>query len=105
MFILASKMFLLIHPPTGELDDGYWLDYEVKAYSSIIGIAFTRAENKPAAPTGGSYSNPHPVEGNWKAAPYNGDGNLWYSIRHFNENVDIQVNVSPFGRTIIVFDA
>lgn len=90
MFILASKMFLLIHPPTGELDDGYWLDYEVKAYSSIIGIAFTRAENKPAAPTGGSYSNPHPVEGNWKAAPYDGDGNLWYSIRHFNENVDIQ---------------
>lgn len=42
-------------PPTGELDDGYWLDYEVKAYSSIIGIAFTRDKDKPAAPTGGSY--------------------------------------------------
>ena len=25
--------------PTGELNDEYWLDYEVKAYSSIIGIA------------------------------------------------------------------
>nr|UWI39998.1 MAG: hypothetical protein [Bacteriophage sp.] len=76
--------------PTGGEDDENWLDYEVKAYSSIIGIAFTRAENKPAAPTGGSYSNPHPIEGNWKPAPYNGDDNLWYSVRRFNENVDIQ---------------
>lgn len=90
-YVYLSKQDVPVNtPPTGELDDEYWLDYEVKAYSSIIGIAFTRAENKPAAPTGGSYSNPHPVEGNWKAAPYDGDGNLWYSIRHFNENVDIQ---------------
>ena len=77
-------------PPTGKLDDGYWLDYEIKAYSSIIGIAFTRAKDKPAAPTGGSYSNPHPIESNWKPAPYNDDDNLWYSVRRFNENVDIQ---------------
>lgn len=89
--VYLSKQDIPVNtPPTGELDDGYWLDYEVKAYSSIIGIAFTRAENKPAAPTGGSYSNPHPVEDNWKPAPYNGDDNLWYSIRRFNENVDIQ---------------
>ena len=87
---LSKKDVPIGSSPTGGDNDEYWLDYEVKAYSSIIGIAFTRAENKPAAPTGGSYSNPHPVEGNWKAAPYDGDGNLWYSIRHFNENVDIQ---------------
>jgi hypothetical protein len=76
--------------PTGELNDEYWLDYEVKAYSSIIGIAFTRAKDKPVAPTGGSYSNPHPVEGQWKPAPYDGEFVLWYSIRRFNENEDIQ---------------
>lgn len=87
---LSKKDVGVGNSPTGGVDDEYWLDYEVKTYSSIIGIAFTRAENKPAAPTGGSYSNPHPVEDNWKAAPYDGDGNLWYSIRRFNENVDIQ---------------
>lgn len=76
--------------PTGGVDDEYWIDYEIKSYSSIIGIAFTRSKEKPVAPTGGSYINPHPVEREWKPAPYDGEFVLWYSIRRFNENEDIQ---------------
>lgn len=87
---LSKKDVPTNQPPTGSVDDEYWLDYEIKSYNATIGIAFTRSKDKPAAPTGGSYSNPHPIEGNWKPAPYNGDGNLWYSVRRFNENVDIQ---------------
>lgn len=87
---LSKKDVPTNQPPTGSVDDEYWLDYEIKSYNATIGIAFTRSKEKPVAPTGGSYINPHPVEDNWKAAPYDGDGNLWYSIRHFNENVDIQ---------------
>ena len=89
--IYLSKQDVPVNtPPTGELDDEYWLDYEVKSYSAVIGIAFTRSKEKPVAPTGGSYTNPHPVEEQWRPAPYDGDNILWYSIRRFNENEDIQ---------------
>lgn len=87
---LSKKDVPTNQPPTGSVDDEYWLDYEIKSYSATIGIAFTRSKEKPVAPTGGSYINPHPVEGQWKPAPYDGEFVLWYSIRRFNENEDIQ---------------
>ena len=87
---LSKKDVPTNQSPTGGVDDEYWIDYEIKSYSSIIGIAFTRSKEKPVAPTGGSYINPHPVEREWKPAPYDGEFVLWYSIRRFNENEDIQ---------------
>lgn len=87
---LSKKDVPTNQTPTGSVDDEYWLDYEIKSYNATIGIAFTRSKEKPVAPTGGSYINPHPVEGQWKPAPYDGEFVLWYSIRRFNENEDIQ---------------
>ena len=72
--------------PTGGEDDENWLDYEVKASSVIVGIAYTRAANKPDKPTGGSYNSPHPVEDNWKSEPYDGNNILYVSIRKFTED-------------------
>lgn len=72
--------------PTGGEDDENWLDYEVKASSAIVGMAYTRAANKPDKPTGGSYNNPHPVEDNWKSEPYDGNNILYVSIRKFTED-------------------
>lgn len=72
--------------PTGDVDNEYWLDYEVKASSVIIGTAYTRAANKPDKPTGGSYNSPHPVEDNWKSEPYDGNNILYVSIRKFTED-------------------
>ena len=72
--------------PTGGIDDENWLDYEVKASSVIIGVAYIRAANKPDKPTGGSYNSPHPVEDNWKSEPYDGNNILYVSTRKFTED-------------------
>lgn len=73
--------------PTGEVEDEYWLDFEISAASCRLGRAYYRITDwNPIRPTGGSYSNPHPVEDIWQPAPYNGNGILWYSERLFTED-------------------
>lgn len=83
---LSKKDVGVGNSPTGGVDDEYWLDYEVKASSVIIGTAYIRAANKPDKPTGGSYNSPHPVEDNWKSEPYDGDNILYVSTRKFTED-------------------
>lgn len=73
--------------PTGEVEDEYWLDFEISAASCRLGRAYYRITDwNPIRPTGGSYSNPHPVEDIWQPVPYNGNGILWYSERLFTED-------------------
>lgn len=56
------------------------LDGTGAAFTSIV---FKRAETKPAAPEGGTYSNPVPPTGGWSDAPDSGTDPLWMSRARF----------------------
>lgn len=87
MFILVSKMCLLVLLLRGGNNDEYWLDYEIAAASCRLGRAYRRITDwNVVRPTGGSYDNPHPVEDEWSAEPTSANGILWYSERLFTED-------------------
>ena len=90
MFTLASKMFLLIHPLRGNLMMDIGLTMKSKLIVPSLVLLLLVLKINLLLQQAVLIQIRTPVEDNWKAAPYNGDDNLWYSVRRFNENVDIQ---------------
>lgn len=57
-----------------------------KGQSSYNSIVFTRSNDRPSTPTGGSYSNPLPDYNIWKDGVPQGDKPIWMSSRVFTSD-------------------
>lgn len=66
-----------LHLPNGD---------RYKGQSSYKSIVFTRADERPVAPTGGSYANPLPDGNVWKDGVPQGNKPIWMSSRVFTSD-------------------